>query len=397
MKDFSAEWPVLTRFGEHEAIMNRLALYMDWGKVEEPEQGDLLLEHYKKDVGRLIRTLTAARTPTPEMAAAVMELAENHSEPVSAALRVMFFMFRLMNMAQGISLSGTEVLSPERMTRLLELAMGMLEQDSVAASSKLPCTECSELQDSISDLLMHMRSEHPHLNEGAETMNQENDGGGETQAGASAEVKKFGDGGQPAPDAEESGGAEGSPQGSPPETTEVPPAVADEPETDADAGKPNGPSEGPDEPITDAQSEPEKESDPTALDDVGGDGPPVSGPDAESMPETELTDPELTDHEAGKPEVDADADKVTEGDPPGPDAPLCANCNRNMQDDTAVFCVECWKNRALEEKTTVDDVARKNCIAIIAQMNDVTAHNHTKPQSWWADNLFTLHQFITSV
>ena len=250
MKDFSLEWPVLTRFGEHEAIMQRLALYMDWGKVEEPEQADLLLEHYKKDVGRLIRTLTAARTPSPEMAAAVMELAEKHSEPVSAALRVMFFVFRLMNMAQGIPLGGTEAVSPKQMARLLEIAMGLIEQ-SIKHPGKLPCTECYEWQDSIPELLTHMRSEHPHLNEGAETMTQENEGnaGGESQADASAGVTQSGavpeqpatgevdDGSvaappeteQPAeteeeaaPDTEESGGAEGSP----PEKTDAPPAVA---------------------------------------------------------------------------------------------------------------------------------------------------------------------------
>ncbi|MCB7129016.1 MAG: hypothetical protein J3T61_05710, partial [Candidatus Brocadiales bacterium] len=34
MKDFSLEWPVLTHFGQHEEIMKRLALYMDWTKVE---------------------------------------------------------------------------------------------------------------------------------------------------------------------------------------------------------------------------------------------------------------------------------------------------------------------------------------------------------------------------
>ena len=367
MKDFSLEWPVLTRFGEHEAIMQRLALYMDWGKVEEPEQADLLLEHYKKDVGRLIRTLTAARTPSPEMAAAVMELAEKNSEPVSAALRVMFFVFRLMNMAQGIPLSGMEVDSPERMTKLLELAMGMIE--NTAYAGKLPCTECYEWHDSIVDLLTHMRSEHPHLNEGAEMMTQENEGndGGEAQADASAGVTQSGavpeqpatgevdDGSvavppeteQPAeteeeatPDTEESGGAEGSP----PETTDAPPAVgeippdreappeqADEPEIDADAGEPNGPSEsGPDE-----QSEADR-----ATEEGRAIASKSSGePDAASEPGEDLVQPDA-------------------------------------------------------EQSRVDEMARKNCISIIAEMNDVTAHNHMKPQSWWANNLFTLHQFI---
>ncbi|KKM46510.1 hypothetical protein LCGC14_1559970, partial [marine sediment metagenome] len=191
MKDFSLEWPVLTRYGEHEEIMKRLALYMDWTKVEEPEQADLLLEHYQQDVGRLVRTLTFARTPHHLMAGKVIEYADSISCPMSAAIQIIFFMYRALNVEQGISLGSNEILSMDSMKKLLDTAFLMVERDA-AKTGGLPCAVCKESFDTIPELLQHLQSIHPHLNEEMETMMpQENEpNGSEAQADASAEVEK---------------------------------------------------------------------------------------------------------------------------------------------------------------------------------------------------------------
>lgn len=189
MKDFSLEWPVLTRFGEHEAIMNRLALYMDWGKVEEPEQADLLLEHYQKDVGRLVRTLTFARTPHYLMAGKIIEYADTIGCSMSVAIQIMFYMYRALNVEQGIPLGDDEVLSMDNMKKLLDTAMLMVERDA-AKTGGLPCIACKEPFDTIPELLQHLQSAHPHLKEGDRMTPQKNESdGGATQTDASAEVK----------------------------------------------------------------------------------------------------------------------------------------------------------------------------------------------------------------
>ena len=352
MKDFSLVWPVLTRYGEQEEIMKRLALYMDWNKVEEPEQADLLLEHYQKDVGRLIRTLTFSRTPSPEMAAAVMEMAEKHSEPVSAALRVMFFIFRLMNMAQGIPLSRDEAITPEEMARLLEIAMGLIEQ-SAMHPGKLPCTECYEWYESIPDLLAHMSSAHPHLNEGDRNMTpQENESnGGETQAEASSGVKTHD---QVVAEAKEA---------------EAKQALADaEGATAEDASGDEG------EP--DKTSEPAPESD--VLEEVGGDGPPEPGPDAPESDEAV--------EDAGRPEPASDA----------PATEMGAGSNGDADEEVEEDVGEPDTQDEVETPR-VDETVRANCLALIVEMHDVTSRNHMKPQGWWDERLGALREFITSV
>jgi hypothetical protein len=235
MKDFSLRWPVLTRFGEHEEIMKRLALYMDWGKVEEPEQADLLLEHYQKDVGRLIRTLTFARTPHYLMAGKVIEYADNIGCPMSAAIQIMFFMYRQLNVEQGIPLgSDEEFLSMDGMKKLLDTALLMVERDA-AKTGGLPCVACKEPFDTIPELLQHLQSAHPQLKEGSSMAIQENENGGETQADASVGVTQSDEEGA-AQSAEDAPGDDAAPkttESEPEELEEVEGAGRPEPALDA--------------------------------------------------------------------------------------------------------------------------------------------------------------------
>jgi hypothetical protein len=352
MKDFSAEWPVLTHYGQHEEIMKRLALYMDWGKVEEPEQADLLLEHYQKDVGRLIRTLTFARTPHYLMAGKIIEYADSISCPMSGAIQIMFFMYRQLNAEQGIPLGGDEILSLSGMKKLLDTALLMVERDA-AKTGGLPCVACKEPFDTIPELLQHLQSNHPYLTKETETMTpQENESnGGEAQADASAGVEKTHE--QIVAEAKEA---------------EAKQALAD---AEGAQDKPEGDEGSPE--TADGSSE-TTEPEPAA--NAAGESP-----EAPALTEGA---PESAPEEEGRIEPASDA--------PATETEMGAGSNGDADEDEGEPDA-----RDEVEQPRVDEMARTNCISIIADMYEVTTRNHLKPKEWWEERLGALREFIATV
>lgn len=174
--DYDEKWPLLTRFGQHEEIMKRLATYVDWETVADSDAAELLLAHYQRDVGVLLRTLTHARTPTRDVAVEVGQFALANRLNVTQAFSVMLLVFRILNRQQGIPIAGNAVIDKDTWNLVLDSGLPIVEAMIHEASPVLPCMHCKFFSGSVIGLLQHMQEQHSQLN-------GEDDGEQEEEAG----------------------------------------------------------------------------------------------------------------------------------------------------------------------------------------------------------------------
>lgn len=176
MTDFEEKWPLLTRFGQHEEIMKRLATYVSWETVADSSAAERLLTHYQRDVGVLLRTLTHARTPTRDIAVEVGQFALANHLSVTQAFSVMVLVFKILNTQQGIPIAGNAGIDKDTWNLVLDSGLPIVEAMIHEASPVLPCMHCKFFSSSVAGLLQHTQEQHSQLN-------GENDGEQKEEAG----------------------------------------------------------------------------------------------------------------------------------------------------------------------------------------------------------------------